>query len=211
MRRRSVRVLLMLSVLVSLLVVATPRAQRPFGGGYSQSYSGNVKYDGKFVFVRISYPWSGRPRRAVGARLAARRGAPAQDSGRDHGDLGAHDREQHHGPVAIRNCSSFRSRTWPSPGSGDMNDNDVRALARLSQQGRLPDPRRLPRPRLEQRRAAGQPDVPGRPLGGSRRHASDLPLVLRDQLARHRPAGVRPAAGRCSARSSRTTIRTSGS
>jgi hypothetical protein len=27
---------------------------------YSQSYTGNVRYDGRFVFVRMSYPWSGR-------------------------------------------------------------------------------------------------------------------------------------------------------
>ena len=32
--------------------------QRP--GGYQQSYTGNVRYDGRFVFIRMSYPWSGR-------------------------------------------------------------------------------------------------------------------------------------------------------
>jgi hypothetical protein len=39
---------------------ATLDAQR---GGYrqsSQSYTGNVRYDGRFTFVRMSYPWSGR-------------------------------------------------------------------------------------------------------------------------------------------------------
>jgi hypothetical protein len=40
---------------------ATLDAQR---GGYrapsTQSYTGNVRYDGRFVFVRMSYPWFGR-------------------------------------------------------------------------------------------------------------------------------------------------------
>ena len=31
-----------------------------------QSYTGNVRYDGKFVFVRMSYPVERRPRRAAG-------------------------------------------------------------------------------------------------------------------------------------------------
>ena len=52
-------------IVVVLLVlvdgVAVPMAQR---AGYSnQSYTGNVRYDGKFVFVRMSYPW-GRGRGA---------------------------------------------------------------------------------------------------------------------------------------------------
>jgi uncharacterized protein DUF4159 len=44
-----------LAVIVAATVIATPLAQR----GYSQSYSANVRYDGKFVFVRLSYPWYG--------------------------------------------------------------------------------------------------------------------------------------------------------
>lgn len=44
-----------LAALVAATVIATPLAQR----GYSQSYSNNVRYDGKFVFVRLSYPWYG--------------------------------------------------------------------------------------------------------------------------------------------------------
>ena len=44
-----------LAGIVAATVIATPLAQR----GYSQSYSGNVRYDGKFVFVRLSYPWYG--------------------------------------------------------------------------------------------------------------------------------------------------------
>ena len=36
-------------------------AQRGSSRAYqSQSYSGNVRYDGRFVFVRMSYPYSGR-------------------------------------------------------------------------------------------------------------------------------------------------------
>ena len=39
---------------------ATTLAQRPGSNrAQSQSYSGNVRYDGKFVFVRMSYAWSG--------------------------------------------------------------------------------------------------------------------------------------------------------
>lgn len=51
-------------VLTALLVTAmavTSFAQR--GGNYrryTQSYSGNVPYDGKFVFIRMSYPFFGR-------------------------------------------------------------------------------------------------------------------------------------------------------
>lgn len=44
-----------LVVLVTVFGIASPLAQR----GYRQSYSGNVRYDGKFVFVRLSYPWYG--------------------------------------------------------------------------------------------------------------------------------------------------------
>ena len=44
-----------LAAVVAATVIATPLAQR----GYSQSYSGNVRYDGKFTFVRLSYPWYG--------------------------------------------------------------------------------------------------------------------------------------------------------
>ena len=41
-----------------IFVSITALAQR---GGYrpTSSYSGNVPYDGKFVFVRVSYPWYG--------------------------------------------------------------------------------------------------------------------------------------------------------
>ena len=49
------------SAFVAVLVIfatATALAQR--GGYRSQSYSGNLPYDGKFQFVRISYPWYGR-------------------------------------------------------------------------------------------------------------------------------------------------------
>jgi hypothetical protein len=40
---------------VGVAAIATPLAQR----SYRQSYSGNVRYDGKFVFIRLSYPWYG--------------------------------------------------------------------------------------------------------------------------------------------------------
>jgi hypothetical protein len=50
------------TVILAALVAgtATTLAQRP--GSYrppQQSYTGNVRYDGKFVFVRMSYAWSG--------------------------------------------------------------------------------------------------------------------------------------------------------
>jgi len=38
---------------------ATTLAQRPGSRAPQQSYTGNVRYDGKFVFVRMSYAWSG--------------------------------------------------------------------------------------------------------------------------------------------------------
>jgi hypothetical protein len=40
-------------LLVGLVAVAVPVAQRRYGS--SRSYSGNVQYDGKFTFVRMSY------------------------------------------------------------------------------------------------------------------------------------------------------------
>jgi hypothetical protein len=49
------RIVAGLAMAAAVAGIATPLAQR----GYSQSYSGNVRYDGKFVFVRLSYPWYG--------------------------------------------------------------------------------------------------------------------------------------------------------
>jgi len=52
-----------LAVLAALAAVAVPLAQR---GGYrgvtTRSYTGNVRYDGKFTFIRMSYPSYGRRR-----------------------------------------------------------------------------------------------------------------------------------------------------
>ena len=47
-----------LVIVLAVLATASALAQR---GGFrtNQSYSGNVPYDGKFVFLRISYPWYG--------------------------------------------------------------------------------------------------------------------------------------------------------
>lgn len=51
------------AILAALLVAgtATTLAQRPGSRTpmQQQSYSGNVRYDGKFVFVRMSYAWNG--------------------------------------------------------------------------------------------------------------------------------------------------------
>jgi hypothetical protein len=58
-----VRVAIAAVVAATMAGTATLVAQRP-GGSYrpqSQSYSGNVRYDGKFVFIRMSYPFYGRP------------------------------------------------------------------------------------------------------------------------------------------------------
>lgn len=49
------RIMLGLTAAAALAAIATPLAQR----SYSQSYSGNVRYDGKFTFVRLSYAWYG--------------------------------------------------------------------------------------------------------------------------------------------------------
>src|SRR5262245_54814101 len=54
---------LALAVVAGLLLVDTVRAQR--AGGYDLgSYTGNVRYDGKFVFVRMSYSTFGRGQQA---------------------------------------------------------------------------------------------------------------------------------------------------
>jgi hypothetical protein len=47
------RATVVMGVLVGMVAVAVPYAQRRYG--QSQSYSGNVQYDGKFTFVRMSY------------------------------------------------------------------------------------------------------------------------------------------------------------
>jgi hypothetical protein len=48
----------LIAAIVVLAAAATPHAQR--GANFrSQSYSGNVAYDGRFVYVRLSYPWWG--------------------------------------------------------------------------------------------------------------------------------------------------------
>jgi hypothetical protein len=52
---RRLRLVLGLAIVVAASIIATPSAQR----GYSRSYSNNVRYDGKFVFIRLSYPWYG--------------------------------------------------------------------------------------------------------------------------------------------------------
>lgn len=59
--RRVVRWSVAAVLLTALAAVATPHAQR--GGrnwNFAPSYSGNVRYDGKFVFVRMAYPYGGR-------------------------------------------------------------------------------------------------------------------------------------------------------
>jgi hypothetical protein len=41
-------------------VAQRPGGRRPGSGTFNQaSYAGNVRYDGKFVFVRLAYPWYG--------------------------------------------------------------------------------------------------------------------------------------------------------
>jgi hypothetical protein len=50
-RPRALLTLLLVGVLAS-----TALAQRGGGFGFSRSYSGNTAYDGKFIFVRMSYP-----------------------------------------------------------------------------------------------------------------------------------------------------------
>jgi Domain of unknown function (DUF4159) len=57
-RRRFVRPVV--TVALVLAAAATALAQRGGYRNYSRSYTGNVKYDGKFVFVRMSYPYFNR-------------------------------------------------------------------------------------------------------------------------------------------------------
>ena len=49
-------------VLLALTAGATALAQRGGYGGFGnqRGYMPNVRYDGRFVFVRMSYPWNGR-------------------------------------------------------------------------------------------------------------------------------------------------------
>lgn len=56
-----VRRLTAVAVLVGLVAAAAPYAQRRYG--QSESYYGNVQYDGKFTFVRMSYNFTLRSRR----------------------------------------------------------------------------------------------------------------------------------------------------
>ena len=49
----------LLTLVATFAAIATPSAQRGGGRYQQQSYSGNVRYDGRFVFVRLSYPWFG--------------------------------------------------------------------------------------------------------------------------------------------------------
>ncbi len=56
--------LAVVAVLVGLVAAAAPLAQRRYG--QSQAYSGNVQYDGKFTFVRMSYNFASLSRRGFG-------------------------------------------------------------------------------------------------------------------------------------------------
>jgi hypothetical protein len=47
-----------LTIVLALFVCATAFAQRGGYGGGNRGYSGNPPYDGRFQFVRMSYPWS---------------------------------------------------------------------------------------------------------------------------------------------------------
>jgi hypothetical protein len=64
--KKPVRVVVAAIVLAVIAGAATIWAQRPGGvprpQPQYQSYSGNVRYDGKFVFIRMSYAFSGRQR-----------------------------------------------------------------------------------------------------------------------------------------------------
>jgi hypothetical protein len=121
-------------VMVCLLAIATPRAQRPFGGGYDQSYSGNVRYDGRFVFLRLSYPWS-RGRGAPWAHdwprgeehflkiLTEITATPAHVA--ESSIMGLNDPELFKFPVAY----------MAEPGFWSMGDNEVNQLRAYLQKG----------------------------------------------------------------------------
>ena len=135
---------LALASVVGLLLVDTLFAQR-MGGSYDLgSYTGNVRYDGKFVFVRMSYSSMGRGKQAVGARLPVGR-APVHD---DHDRLDEHrrarQREQHHvvrrpGDVQVPGHLPLRAGLLAAERAGRAH------AAQLPAQGRLPHRRRLPR------------------------------------------------------------------
>jgi hypothetical protein len=53
--------LVLVALAAFVAFAATPLlAQRGFGGWFTPSYSGTVPYDGRFTFVRMSYPYMGR-------------------------------------------------------------------------------------------------------------------------------------------------------
>jgi Domain of unknown function (DUF4159) len=135
MRTKRLRWAATAAVMVGLVGGAALVAQR---GGYRnftpQSYSANVRYDGKFVFVRMSYPWSGG------------RGAPwAHDypAGETHfmkilstiSNLSAHTEE-----TSIMSFSDPEMFKFPviylcEPGYWSMSDTDVTNLRNYLQKG----------------------------------------------------------------------------
>lgn len=126
MTRTHVRVLLTVSLIVCLMAIATPRAQRGLGG-YSQSYSSNVRYDGRFVFVRLSYPW-------YGGRLAP--WAHDWPRGEEHllkilseiTSMPAHVTESSIMGLSDPELFKFPVAYMAEPGFWSMSDSDVRAL-----------------------------------------------------------------------------------
>ncbi len=123
------------SALVGVLVIfatATALAQR--GGYRSQSYSGNLQYDGKFQFVRISYPWYGR------------QGAPwAHDypRGEDHftrilSEITAvPTHTDGHSIMGLSDPEIFKNPLiyMAEPGTWSMSDEDVKNLRAYLQKG----------------------------------------------------------------------------
>jgi hypothetical protein len=121
----------------AVAAVTTVTAQRPGGRPNAfaeQSYTGNVRYDGRFVFIRMSYPWSGR-------------GAPFWSHDYPVGEyhflkiLGAVSNvSAHQGESSIMSFGDPELHKFPvayfcEPGQWYLNDGDVLNLRAYLQKG----------------------------------------------------------------------------
>jgi Domain of unknown function (DUF4159) len=128
------------TVLLLLFVGATALAQRGGYQGTSSSYTGNARYDGRFTFVRISYPdnFGGFGRRGGGPFWAH-----DYPRGEEHflKILGAltsvplHVEEHNIMSLSDPDLFKFPVIYLCEPGSWTMNDSDAAALRAFLQKG----------------------------------------------------------------------------
>jgi hypothetical protein len=132
----SKRVRLIVTAVVLVGLVGVTSAQR---GGYryqapTQSYSGNVRYDGRFVFIRLSYPW-GWGRAAPWSHDYPR--------GEDHflkimseiSSVSTHVDESSIFSLSDPELFKFPVAYMAEPGYWSMSDSDVKELRAYLQKG----------------------------------------------------------------------------